>query len=255
MEKFVDCFVYSISGDFKNITSDDATKFKKLNEKLINEDLILSYEKQIRFDIQITNGKPPEPVKKVIKKPQLISEDENTLIKFNDDTISFWTKNMGKETCTTDKEAIKIKKYINLISSIYNINSKGITFDVDFIIKNFTDIEVEGIYRLFLNPQITEYSDSNPKQWQVALTKKENLDILGLESLVTMLVGRGDLQKEGEEYKDLILIHLNIKTTKKLDVTITKSQIESIFDKFYDTYKKIYSELEVKVDEITNNQL
>lgn len=251
MEKFVDCFVYSISGDFSNINSDDTTKFKLLKEKIMKEDLILTFDKQVRFDIQMINGRTPKPEKKVIKKPQLISQDENTIIKFNDNNIEFWIKNINKNSSSTVLEEEKIKRYLRLISSIYNINCDRVVFDIDFIIKDFSTTLADKIYKLFLNPQIKEFACEGIKKWQVVLTKQEKLNILGLYSYIDMAIVRGSLEKEEQKYNDLILIHLNLRTDKNKNISISKSHIEAVFDEFIVKYKKIYCELEGQINEST----
>lgn len=245
----VDSYMFSIIGNFANITTSDDKKIRLLKEKTAKLDLFLQIDKQIRYGIKIVPNGQPEPVKEIVKKPYLINGDESIMIKFNDDRIDIRVKNSNSKYKTSELKNI-LEEHINLISNIYSLSANRLALNVDYVISDYDDEEVSKVYRMFLRPALDFYKDNNYREWQAYLVKGLHDDKTGEELNAIMSAVRGNLTNDdrGPIAQDIVLIHFDVNTKPLPNKSYSISKILSLKESLVTTYDTICNDLEVKLN-------
>lgn len=246
----VDSYMFSIIGNFANITTADDKKIRLLKEKTAKLDLFLQIDKQIRYGIKIIPNGQPEPVKETVKKPYLINGDESIMIKFNDDRIDIRVKNTNNKYKTSELKSI-LEEHINLISSIYSLSANRLALNVDYVISDYNDEEVGKVYRMFLSPALDFYREDNYREWQAYLVKDLYDDKTREEFNAILSVVRGNLTNEdrGPVGHDIVLIHFDVNTKPLPNKSYSISKILLLKESLVDIYETICNDLEVKLDD------
>lgn len=249
MRRGLDSIIFSVFGDFRDLNTENSEKFRALKQKMAYTDLMVTIDKQVRMEVRMEPGKPPQPIRTVVKKPKLMNEDESLLANFYDDRVDFIVKDLRNRVLDFRILGEELLKILNLVIDVYSLQSNKLALNVDYIISEYKESDAKTIYGLFLNPKMKIYKDKDIRDWQVIINQNIQIEGSKTPANVNMTVVRGLLTNGKQNPEDLVLVHVNLTSLPIQNLKIAKAGINKIFNFYMRQYHELISDLEVNIDE------